>query len=200
MVFSPLSEVYGRRLIYGTTLLLATALLIPCAMATNFYTLIICRAFAGILFSAPLTLCGGTIADLWNTEQRGVPMAAFSAAPFIGLVTGPLVGGYVSDAAGWRWLYWSQVFAAGLAFSLITLTVPETYAPTILARRARNLRKNSGDSCHVTVEELDVRSFAQRLRLTLIRPFKLLFGELIVFLVSAYVSVIFGLLYMFFVA
>src|SRR5271169_847604 len=110
MVFSPLSEVYGRRWIYAVTLLLAAAFMAPCALASNFTTLIICRTIDGIVFSAPLTLCGGTIADLWKTEERGVPMAAFSAAPFIGLIIGPLVGGFVSDAAGWRWLYWSQLF------------------------------------------------------------------------------------------
>jgi hypothetical protein len=31
-----------------------------------------------------MTLVGGTLADLWRNEERGVPMAAFSAAPFIG--------------------------------------------------------------------------------------------------------------------
>jgi hypothetical protein len=33
---------------------------------------------------------GGTLADLWRAEERGVPMAAFSAAPFIGPAIGPL--------------------------------------------------------------------------------------------------------------
>src|SRR6202023_10319 len=40
----------------------------------------------------------------------------------------------------------------------------------------------------------------ERLRIFLIRPFQLLFGELIVFLLSLYMSVLYGLLYMFFVA
>lgn len=31
-----------------------------------------------------MTLVGGTLADMWKNEERGVPMAAFSAAPFIG--------------------------------------------------------------------------------------------------------------------
>jgi len=200
MLFSPLSEVYGRRYIYASTLLLALLLLLPQALAPNFALLITTRALSGIAFSAPLTLCGGTIADLWATQDRGVPMAAFSAAPFIGLVIGPLVGGYVSDGLGWRWLYWCQMLAAGLAFALITLTVPETFAPAILAGRAKRLRRESGEKHHVTEEDLDPRPFKQRLRTCLVRPFQLLFGELIVFLVSCYVSILFGLLYMFFVS
>lgn len=78
--------------------------------------------------------------------------------------------------------------------------MPETYAPTILARRARKLRKSTGDATHVTEQDLDLRPFSERLAIFLIRPFQLLFGELIVFLISLYMSVLYGLLYMFFVA
>jgi hypothetical protein len=83
---------------------------------------------------------------------------------------------------------------------LITFTVPETYAPTILARRAAKLRKQTGDNGHVTEAELDPRPFSQRMGVFLIRPFQLLFRELIVLLISLYMSVLYGLLYMFFVA
>lgn len=41
---------------------------------------------------------------------------------------------------------------------------------------------------------------AERLRVFMIRPFQLLFRELIVFLLSIYMSVLYGLLYMFFIA
>jgi multidrug resistance protein len=200
MMFAPLSEIYGRRIIYGSTLLIAVVFVIPCAVAKNIGTLIVCRAIDGIAFSAPMTLVGGTLADLWRNEERGVPMAAFSAAPFIGPAIGPLVGGFLSDAAGWRWLYWIQLILAFVAWVLITFTVPETYAPTILARRAKKLRKETKDDSHVTEQELDVRPFTERLAVFLIRPFQLLFGELIVLLISLYMSVLYGLLYMFFVA
>lgn len=200
VVFAPLSEIYGRRIIYGSTLLIAVVFIIPCAVAKNIGTLLVCRAIDGIAFSAPMTLVGGTLADLWKNEERGVPMAAFSAAPFIGPAIGPLIGGYLSDATGWRWLYWIQLIFAFVVWVLITFTVPETYAPTILARRAKKLRKETGSNEHVTEQDLDVRPFTERLVIFLVRPLQLLFGELIVFLISLYMSVLYGLLYMFFVA
>ena len=89
MVFAPLSELYGRRLIYASTLLVAVIFIIPCAVAENIGTLLVCRLIDGIAFSAPMTLVGGTLADLWRNEERGVPMAAFSAAPFCGPVSEP---------------------------------------------------------------------------------------------------------------
>jgi hypothetical protein len=83
---------------------------------------------------------------------------------------------------------------------LITFTVPETYAPTILSRRANKLRKSTSDPSHVSEQDIDPRPITARLRVFLIRPLQLLFGELIVFLISLYMSVLYGLLYMFFVA
>ncbi|KAI2615948.1 MFS general substrate transporter [Hypoxylon sp. NC1633] len=200
MIFAPLSEVLGRRIIYGTTLLVAVLFIIPGAVAKNIATLLVARAIDGIAFSAPMTLVGGTLADLWRSEERGVPMAAFSAAPFIGPAIGPLVGGFLSDAAGWRWLYWIQLILAFVVWVLITFTVPETYAPTILAKRAKKMREETGKPDYVTEEDIDKRPFGERLRIFLVRPIQLLFGELIVFLISLYMSVLYGLLYMFFVA
>lgn len=89
---------------------------------------------------------------------------------------------------------------AGVIWFTITFTVPETYAPTILARRAKKLRKETGDNSYVTEADLDTRPFSERLGIFLIRPFQLLFRELIVFLISLYMSVLYGLLYMFFIA
>jgi hypothetical protein len=112
---------------------------------------------------------------------------------------GPLIGGFLCEA-GWRWLYWIQLIFAAIVWVLITFTVPETYAPTILARRAKKLRQQTGDRGHVTEAELDGRPFGERMRVFLIRPFQLLFREMIVLLISLYMSVLYGLLYMFFIA
>lgn len=111
-----------------------------------------------------------------------------------------MVGGFLSDAAGWRWLYWIQLVLSGIIFLLITFTVPETFAPTILARRARKMRKDSGHDKYVTEMELDQQPLGLKLRVFLVKPFQLLFLEPIVMLLSLYACVIYGLLYMFFVA
>ncbi|KAL7267334.1 Synaptic vesicle transporter SVOP [Rhizina undulata] len=200
MAFAPLSEILGRQIIYITTFGMAVVFIIPCAVAPNIQTLLVCRFIDGISFSAPMTLVGGSLADLWKTEERGVPMAAFSAAPFLGPAIGPLVGGFLSEAGGWRWLYRITLILAGVFYLLMAFTVPETYAPTLLARRAKKLRAETGDDTYVTEQELNKRPFIETASVFLIRPFQLLFGELIVFLISIYMSVLYGLLYMFFVA
>ncbi|EKV12935.1 MFS multidrug transporter, putative [Penicillium digitatum] len=200
MVFAPMSEIFGRRPVYALTLAIAVIFVIPCAVSKNIGTLIVCRLIDGIAFSAPMTLVGGTLADLWKSEERGVPMAAFSAAPFIGPAIGPLAGGFLSDNCGWRWLYWIQLILAFVAWVMITFTVPETFAPILLKKRAQKLRIAENDLKYTTETELDPRPMGEKLRIFLFRPFQLLFLEPIVLFISLYMSVIYGLLYMFFVA
>ena len=127
MAFAPFSEIWGRRPIYGVTLFFAVVFTIPGAVAQNIGTLLVTRFIAGVSFSAPMSLVGGTLADLWKNEERGVPMAAFSAAPFIGPGVGPLVGGFLGDAKGWRWLYWIQLILSGVVFFFNDTATTEIY-------------------------------------------------------------------------
>lgn len=200
LVFAPLSELFGRKPVYVVTMGIAVILVIPCATARSIGTLIACRLIDGIAFSAPMTLVGGTLADLWDSKVRAVPMAVFSAAPFLGPAIGPLAGGYLSVGAGWRWLYWIQLILSGVCWILLTFTVPETYTPAILKHRAARLREETGDLSFTTEIELDTRPFSERLWIFLIRPLQLLFLEPIVLFIAIYMSILYGLLYMFFIA
>lgn len=95
---------FGRRIVYllscfGLTLWLAVTVAAP-----NPAAVLVFRALSGFFGSSPLTNAGGTVSDLLNAEQRGIGMALFSAAPFLGPALGPISGGYIGDAAGWRWV------------------------------------------------------------------------------------------------
>ena len=50
MLFAPLSELYGRRIMYVTTLLVGVIFIIPGAVAQNIATLLVARAIDGIGF------------------------------------------------------------------------------------------------------------------------------------------------------
>jgi len=56
MAFAPLSEILGRKIIYVSTLGVSVILIVPCAVAKNIETLLVCRALCGIAMSAPMTL------------------------------------------------------------------------------------------------------------------------------------------------
>ncbi|KAH8820247.1 major facilitator superfamily transporter multidrug resistance [Xylogone sp. PMI_703] len=200
LIFSPMSELYGRWIIYVTTFGMAVIFTIPCAVAQNIQTLLVGRAIGGIAISVPVANIGGSLADIWRAEERGVPMAVFSAAPFLGPVMGPLIGGFTFDALGWRWLYYLQTILSGFLYICMLLFVPETYGPVILSRRAKALRKKTGDDSYVAEHDLNHMGFKDIATVYLARPLRLLFTEPIVTLLALYAAVLYGLLYMIFVA
>lgn len=71
------------------------------------------RFLAGCAGAAPLAVGGGTIADMISPEERGKYMALFSVGALIGPVLGPVAGGFLTEAAGWRWTFWLLVIIVG---------------------------------------------------------------------------------------
>lgn len=199
LVFAPFSEEWGRQVIYNTTLLIAVVFIIPCAVAQNIGTLLTFRMLGGIAFSAPMTLIGGSLSDIWKSEERGVAMAIFSAAPFLGPVMGPLIGGYIGQYAGWRWIYYVLLIASGVIYVYAFLIVPETHHSTLLRRRAKKLIKDTGDDRYRTKTQIHPIKLSKTMVIALTRPF-LLLTELIVFLMTIYMTVLYCLLYIFFFA
>jgi len=104
------------------------------------------------------------------------------------------------EAKGWRWLYWLTLIVSAFLFILMVIFVPETYSPIILQRRAKRLRKETGDETYVTELDIDHRLLKGTLKVYMGRPFRLLFTEPIVMLFSLYAAVLYGVLYMFFVS
>ncbi|KAH3665782.1 hypothetical protein OGAPHI_003970 [Ogataea philodendri] len=197
LAFAPLSEEFGRTVVYLSTLFVAVVFVIPCALAKNIGTLLVCRLIDGLAFSAPMCLIGGSLADLFQVKERGLAMTVFSAAPFIGPALGPLIGGYIGDNVGWRWIYWVILIFSGAVYAAFVVLMPETSHNKILKDRAKKLRKTTGDEKYRALTELKVRTTTQVFEETLLRPLVLL-TEVIVFLMTMYMSVIYGLLYMFF--
>ncbi|KIP12340.1 hypothetical protein PHLGIDRAFT_21131 [Phlebiopsis gigantea 11061_1 CR5-6] len=197
LLWSPLCEIVGRRSIWIFPTIVYIIFIIPCALAKNIQTLLICRFLCGFFASAPLTLAGGTISDIWDNEERGFAIALFAAAPYGGPVLGPIVGGFIGETVGWRWIFWVNMIYAGVML-FFKASIPETFAPTILKRRAARLRKETGDETICTEQEVYKVAFSDMLMDTLIRPFAMLVTEPILLLLSLYIALIYGLLYAFF--
>ena len=82
---------YGRRNLFLFTYVFFTIFNVVVTASQNVWTLIILRFMAGIFGSSPLTNAGGTVADVFDAKQRGLGMAIFAAAPFLGPAVGPIV-------------------------------------------------------------------------------------------------------------
>ncbi len=199
LLWAPLSELYGRQILFIGTYAVLTIFNAGAAGANNMAALIIMRLIAGIFGSSPLTNAGGVIADMFDADERGPATSLFVAAPFLGPAIGPIVGGFVGQSIGWRWIEGIMAIFTGTLAIIGALTVPETYVPVLLRGRAVALSKRTGK---VYVSMLDKKrgpvSASKSFKTALIRPWILLFREPIVLLISIYMAIIYGTLYMLF--
>ncbi|RMJ29046.1 MFS multidrug transporter [Aspergillus sp. HF37] len=193
LIFAPLSEVYGRKPAVLTPYFVAAIFPFATRAAKDTQTVVTTRFFAGFFGSAPVTTTGGMLGNIWSAEQRGLA---------IGPTIGPLVGGaFVASGPGWRWTGYLTGIVMMLQLILDVCILDESYASTLLARKAQLLRYKGGNwalhamSSHVLVlsEEWDV-SLKELSQKYLIRPFQMLLTP-ICFLVSLYASFVYGLLY-----
>lgn len=145
LVLAPLSEMYGRVIVYNVCNVLYTVFTVACAVSTNMGQLIGFRFLAGTFGVSPITLGGGTIADMMAPEKRGAAMSIWAIGPLLGPVIGPVAGGFLSDAKGWRWIFWVLAIAIGAATILTFLVARESYAPVLLERKTQRLRKETGN-------------------------------------------------------
>ncbi|KAK2462835.1 hypothetical protein APHAL10511_005147 [Amanita phalloides] len=202
-IWGPGSEIIGRRPVYVITGILFTIVHLGQTLANNIQTLLVTRFFAGFFAAAPLTNTGGAISDLFTSEQRGIAASLFAAGVFLGPTLGPLVGGFIlGRGESWRWVFWVMMIFAGACAVMTVIFVPETYAPVLLLRKAKRLRKADparNANLYAEYEKQDW-SFYGVLKRTLFRPFHMLAVEPILVLVTMYISVVYGLLYALFEA
>jgi multidrug resistance protein len=200
LLWSPLSEIIGRRPVYIISLALYVIFNIPCALSPNIGGLLVCRFLCGVFSSSGLSLAGGTIADIWSTEERGMAIAYFAAAPYCGPVVGPIVTGWINVGSGRLDLFfWTNMAFAGVIMVMVGL-IPETYAPVILKRRAAKLRKETGNPNIITEQEQNKLTMRDIARTSLIRPITMIMTEPVLDLMCMYIVLIYAMLYAFFFA
>ncbi|KAI1102655.1 polyamine transporter 1 [Jackrogersella minutella] len=201
LIWAPLSETYGRQILFFFTYMGLAAFNAGAAGSQNIQTLIILRFFAGTIGSSPLTNAGGVIADMFPATKRGLATAMFATAPFLGPSIGPIVGGFLGSAGGWRWVEGLMAAFTGILWIVGTLFIPETYAPILLRRRSEKLSATTGK---VYISKLDAgkpkKTVGQEFKIAMSRPWILLFREPIVLLTSLFMAIVYGTLYMMFAA
>ncbi|KAL7415965.1 major facilitator superfamily domain-containing protein [Mrakia frigida] len=203
LLWAPLSEIFGRKLVLLPTLAAFSLFAAGVSLAQNIWTILICRFFMGIFGSSIVSNGPGSMNDIWSPNEIALPLTLMSIAPFLGPVLGPIVSGYISEFGGeqsWRWLN-SVIPFMGLAIWIVALFLPETYPLTILRNRATHLSKISGMSFVSIYDHGQPRkSIIQTVSQFVKRPIIFLFQEPIVFLLSLWTAIIFGILYLFFVS
>ncbi|KAL9122801.1 MAG: hypothetical protein Q9187_000646 [Circinaria calcarea] len=197
MVIAPLSELYGRSPLYNSTNALFVVFTVACAVSSSLDMLIGFRLLQGIAGSAVIALGGGTISDLFVQEERGKAIAIWSICPLLGPIIGPVMGGFLSAAEGWRWVFWVLAMASSTITVIYPFTVRETYSVALLEHKTARLRKqlNKPSLRSKLASNLSWRNALQH---AIIRPFKMLLFSPIISLLATLSAIVYGYLYLLF--
>ena len=198
--FGPASEAYGRRIPLFSGYIVFAIFQIPVALATNVETIMVGRFISGFAAGAPLAVIGGVLVDMFDPVQRAYAVCVFSSGTFCGPVAGPIAGGFVTETIGWRWTAWITLIMAGVFGAVGLFVIPETSAARILQLRARRLRNETGnEALHSKADEHHL-TLHTIVYVYLLRPWQMIVQEPILALLTAYMSYLYGVIYLLFQA
>ncbi|CAI6342576.1 unnamed protein product [Periconia digitata] len=127
--WSSFSETAGRRTIYIISFALFTLFAALSAVSTNITMLIVMRTLSGGAAASVQAVGAGSIADMWESKDRGRAMGFFYLGPLCGPLFAPIIGGILGKTLGWRSTQWFLVIYGGLTFIMIVFALPETLPP-----------------------------------------------------------------------
>lgn len=123
-VVGALSDIYGRRLFYAlgmSCFLLGTAL---CGLSQSMPELIGARLLAGVGGGVCLSLAATTVGDIFSPLERARWQVLITSFWGAGNILGPVLGGFVTDHLGWRWVFNLSLLPGILALVLLLAFLP----------------------------------------------------------------------------
>ncbi|KAJ7065360.1 MFS polyamine transporter [Mycena amicta] len=197
LVSSSFSEEFGRQPLYIVSAIGFTLMYLVIALAQNIQTVIAARFLQGAFGSTYATMVGGTLADIWTPQERGLPMSIFSAAALGGTGLGPVIAGWIemNPSLQWRWIQWVQMINCGAYSLLVPLIMRETRSSILLTRLAKRLRKETGDNRYRARIEDERASLATLIFISCTRPIHLLFTEPVVSSFSLWIGFLWGVMF-----
>lgn len=165
MIWAPISEAYGRKWSMLPAVFVYGLFSIGSATSNNITSLLVTRFFGGIFASAPISNVPAALGDIFTPRTRGTAMTFVSLCIVGGPTIGPIIGAAleVNPHLRWRCTYYcftckmssTKIVDIGTEyleaififtiFALALLALPETYAPVLLVRKAKRLRKEKQD-------------------------------------------------------
>lgn len=112
------------------------------------------------------------------------------------LVAGPIASGFIAENTTWRWIFYATSILGFLIQILGLFLLRETYPPKILANKTTRLIHETGNQNLYHEYEDPDKTIGKILRISLVRPFKLLGTQVIIQVLAVYMAYLYGLMYL----
>ena len=114
-----IADIWGLRRTFLAGLVLFGLASIACALSYSVYFLIGARVFQGIGGAATLATSTTIIYHIFPEETRGKAMGIFGLSAVVFVVIGPVLGGFFTQFATWRWIFWINPMVGAVSFAII---------------------------------------------------------------------------------
>jgi EmrB/QacA subfamily drug resistance transporter len=125
-LYGKLSDMYGRRPLFVVAIVVFTAGSALCGLARSMAGLILFRGLQGLGAGGLMVLAQTAIADLVPPRQRGRYQGLITGVFALCSVTGPVLGGVITDALSWRWIFYVNLPVGATALCLILAGLPRS--------------------------------------------------------------------------
>ena len=124
-IVAKLSDMYGRkRFLLGGALFFVFASLL-CSLAQDMTQLALLRGLQGIGGGALMSSVFTTISLLFPPAQRGKVLGLFATVFGLASIIGPVLGGFLTDSFGWRWIFLVNVPVGAATVMVLWLAFPD---------------------------------------------------------------------------
>src|SRR6188768_1139213 len=122
-IWGKLADLFNRKLLFQLAIVIFVLATAAAGFSQSSEMLIAFRAVQGIGAGGLAALSQVIMADIISPRERGRYMGLFGAVMAVATIGGPLLGGVITDAWGWRWNFFVALPFAVLALILLQRTL-----------------------------------------------------------------------------
>jgi DHA2 family multidrug resistance protein len=127
---------FGRKNYFVFSLVGFTVSSVLCGLSPNLGFLVFARVLQGLAGGGLLAKAQSLVFEAFAPAERGAAQAIFGLGVIAGPALGPVMGGWLTDNLGWRW-----IFFINIPFGLLAVAACTTFLPTDeMDEKARNER------------------------------------------------------------
>lgn len=119
-----LGDRFGRKNYFVFSLVGFTVASVLCGLSPNLGTLIAARVLQGLAGGGLLAKAQSLVFEAFPAGERGGAQAVFGLGVIVGPAVGPVLGGWLTDHLGWRWIFFINVPVGMFAVAMCLLFLP----------------------------------------------------------------------------
>lgn len=116
---------FGRKQIFIVSIVGFTLTSMLCGMANSVTEMVIYRILQGVFGAGFVPLSQAVLLDTYPREKQGMAMSVWSMGVMLGPIIGPTLGGYLTEAFSWRWVFYINLPLGILALAGVIIFLPE---------------------------------------------------------------------------